>query len=468
MPKAGQSMTEGRIVNWLKKEGDAVRRGDPLLEIETDKANLEVEALESGVLLKIIHSAGTVVPVLAAIGVIGNAGDPVDVEALKREHPGEAPASTSAPPSPASASSSAAPAAAATPAATATPATPVSLAATVAPAVAAVHRPPQSAPRPRPSAPAMAEASSSGAVRAAGPASFAVAPAGGRRVFASPLARKVARERGVELDRLQGSGPGGRILRQDVDAAPAGNGASQHRAAPAALGVPSFAYPDPSPRPDARVPYEGMRRAIGTALQQSKQSIPHFYATVPIDMSAALELKAAYAAQGTKVSVNDLIVRASAIALGDEPRVSCRFYADRIEYPEDINIGIAVGTDGGLVVPVVLKAQSRDLAGIAEESRRIVDAATSGKLVGSGQGTFTISNLGMFGVESFTAIINPPEGAILAVGAVRTELVPAAGGFFPRPILRVTLSSDHRAIDGILAARFLARLRHLLESAERL
>jgi pyruvate dehydrogenase E2 component (dihydrolipoamide acetyltransferase) len=211
-----------------------------------------------------------------------------------------------------------------------------------------------------------------------------------------------------------------------------------------------------------------MRKAIASALVQSVQSIPHFYATVAIDVTAALERKRALAAAGTRVSLNDLVVRASALALADEPRVNCRVFPDRIDYPSNVNLGIAVGTDDGLVVPVVLKAEECDLAGLAAECRRVIEAALGGKLHGSGQGTFTISNLGMHGVESFTAIINPPEGAILAVGAARLEAVPHAGGFIPRSILRVTLSSDHRAIDGLLAARFLGRVKHLLERPERL
>jgi pyruvate dehydrogenase E2 component (dihydrolipoamide acetyltransferase) len=211
-----------------------------------------------------------------------------------------------------------------------------------------------------------------------------------------------------------------------------------------------------------------MRKAIATALQKSKAEIPHFYATIAIDMTAALALKDTHAAAGVKLSVNDIISRGVVLALADEPRMSCRVGAAGIEYPEDVHHGIAVGTEDGLLVPVVLKAQKLDLAALAAESRRVIEAARSGKLVGMGQGTFTISNLGVYGVESFTAIINPPEGAILAVGAARLEAVPHAGGFVPRSILRVTLSSDHRAIDGVLAARFLARLQHVLEDASRL
>ncbi len=448
MPKAGQSMTEGRIVTWLKKEGEAVKRGDPLLEIETDKANLEVEALDAGVLRKVFHEAGEVVPVLAVIGVIGGEGEKIDLEEIRKAAPAEevSPASTGSVPGKVQTS-------------------PSPVVVPPAPTVTRVET--------RVLSPESAVATTTtgdGHHRTDG---------GHHRAMASPLARRVATERGVRLEQVRGTGPGGRILRRDVESAPS----TPQRAAGAGLAAPGLPhglsygapfraprepYPPPSPRPPARVPVEGMRKAIGTALQQSKQLIPHFYATVSIDLGNALELKRAREADGLKLSVNDLIARASALALSDEPRVNCRVFPDRIEYPSDVNIGIAVGSEEGLLVPVVLRAEERDLAGIAAECRRVIEAATSGKLIGAGQGTFTISNLGMFGVESFTAIINPPEGAILAVGAIRTELVPAGGGFFPRPIMKVTLSSDHRAIDGVLAARFLGRLRQLLQEADRM
>jgi pyruvate dehydrogenase E2 component (dihydrolipoamide acetyltransferase) len=273
----------------------------------------------------------------------------------------------------------------------------------------------------------------------------------------------------VDLTRVRGSGPGGRILCRDVESAPTGKDAHPTASDGAcASGAKEKPYPPPSPRPPERVLLEGMRKAIATALRDSKQSIPHFYATISVDMGAVLSLKADLDANGVKVSINDIIIRACTVALRDEPRMNCRVFQDRIEYPPDINIGIAVGNDEGLVVPVVLKAQTRDLAGTAAECRRIIEAALHKKLVGSGQGTFTVSNLGMFGIESFTAIINPPEGAILAVGAVQPTIVPHAGGLIPRPLSKLTLSSDHRAIDGILAAKFLARLRYAIEHAEML
>ena len=272
----------------------------------------------------------------------------------------------------------------------------------------------------------------------------------------------------MDLARLRGTGPGGRILRRDVEGARqaparAGNGAPL-----SPLHGERKPYPEPAPRPEPVVPLTGMRKAIASALEQSKREIPHFYASVTIDAGEMLALKAERGEGGVRVTLNDIIVRASALALADEPRVNCRVFPDRVEYPASANIGIAVGTESGLVVPVILQAEQRDLDGVAAESARIVESALKGKLVGSGQGTFTISNLGMHGVESFSAIINPPEGAILAVGAVVERVVPLGGGLVPRPVFTATLSCDHRAIDGLLAARFLARLKHLLETGERL
>jgi pyruvate dehydrogenase E2 component (dihydrolipoamide acetyltransferase) len=300
------------------------------------------------------------------------------------------------------------------------------------------------------------------------PATVAARPsasAGARRIAASPLARRLAQRDGIDLRALRGTGPRGRIIRRDVEAARAGDpaGAGLRPAAKAA-----GPYPVPSPRPPARVPLAGMRRAIATALQRSKVAAPHFYATIEIDLTDTLAERKRREAEGLQASVNDVILRAVAQALADEPRVNCRVSDEAIDYPEDVNIGIAVGLDEGLVVPVLLRAQGRSLADIAAESRRIIDLARGGKLVGSGQGTFTISNLGMYGVRCFTAVINPPEGAILAVGKAIERAVPAGGGFLPRSILEVTLSSDHRAIDGVLAAKFLARLKAILEQPARI
>ena len=461
MPKAGQSMTEGRVVDWIKNEGDSVERGEPLLEIETDKANLEVEALESGILRKIFVPAGESCIVLAAVGVIGSADEEIDFEAVETEtlEAAKAQAEADAAPAPPKAKGPKAKDGAGA-SAKARPRTPS-------------RRPAPRAPSPQSAAPAPAPLSQVAAPVGHAPAmaSTFVPPAPddvhGRRVAASPLARKLAEERGISLRSVVGTGPSGRILRRDVEAAPATPQNGGHAPVSAAAPLASLAkpYPPPAEPPPPSVPLEGMRRAIASALQQSKSTIPHFYTTMAIDVTNALALKNSYAQAGLKLTVNDLVVRATALALADEPRVNCRVFDQHIEYPDDINIGVAVGSDDGLVVPVLLRAQEHDLQSLAAEARQIVTQAQSGKLVGSGQGTFTISNLGMFGVESFTAIINPPEGAILAVGGTTNELVPSGGGFFPRSILRVTLSCDHRAIDGLLAARFLSRLRYFLETA---
>ena len=431
MPKAGQSMTEGKIVTWLKKEGDPVERGAPLLEIETDKANLDVEATEEGVLRLIAHQEGETVPVLTVIGVIGEPEEEIDLDALRSQHekPAEETNETEkkAEPPP----------------------------------------PPVEKPRPLKAAKSEGEEKSSPpqAVAAGASASVTIVrqPAprldDGRRVAASPLARRLAAERGIDIRSLEGSGPGGRILRRDVEQAPANGQAGG--TAPAA----QLTYPEPAERPPAKVALDGMRGAIAKALQHSKSTIPHFYTTIAIDISEALALKTSLAANGVRVTINDLVLRACVLALTDEPGVNCRVAEDHIEYPEEINLGIAVGNDDGLVVPVVRGAQVHDLEALAAETGRVIEQARAGKLTGSGQGTFTISNLGMFGIESFTAIINPPEAAILAVGGIHQEAVPAGDGFVSRPILRVTLSCDHRAIDGFIAARFLSRIRFLLQTA---
>ena len=430
MPKAGQSMTEGKIVTWLKKEGDPVERGAPLLEIETDKANLDVEATEEGILRLIAHQEGETVPVLTVIGVIGEPDEEIDLDALRSQH--EKPAEES------------------------------NETEEKAPAPAPAEK-----PRPLKAAKTEGEKKSSPPLPAAAGDAASVTivrqPAprldDGRRVAASPLARRLASERGVDIRTLEGSGPGGRILKRDVEQAPT-NGQTGGASPTAQL-----TYPEPVERPPAKVALDGMRGAIASALQHSKSTIPHFYTTIAIDISETLALKTSLASDGVRVTINDLVLRACVLALTDEPGVNCRVAEDHIEYPEDINLGIAVGNDDGLVVPVVLGAQAHDLETLATETGKVIEQARAGKLTGSGQGTFTISNLGMFGIESFTAIINPPEAAILAVGGIHQEAVPIGDGFVSRPILRVTLSCDHRAIDGFIAARFLSRIRFLLQTA---
>ena len=456
MPQAGQSMTEGRIVSWLKDEGDPVRRGDPLLEIETDKANLEVEALEEGVLRKIFCRAGEICPVLLAVGVIGKADEDIDFDLLRRSAPGEVSRGEQKKPAGKKTASKRTPREEKAPSKTALK--PAGEAAPAFPVQTAVRSS-------RELTPSVPPAIATSPVRNV-PMASQTRDGRGRRIPASPLARRLAEERGVNLAWLKGSGPGGRILRRDVESATLPGVAPTNGFGNVELRSLSAPYPPPSPRPPAEVALEGVRGAIAATLQYSKSTIPHYYASLSIDMTNGLALKERCAREGLKLTINDLILRGVTLSLADEPRVNCRVFDDHIEYPEDINIGIAVGSEQGLVVPVLMRTQTLGLEEVARESRRLVHSAQQGKLVGSGQGTFTISNLGMYGVDSFTAIINPPEGAILAVGSIEQRLIPSGGGFFPRSMMRVQLSSDHRAIDGLLAARFLSRLRYFLETAQ--
>jgi pyruvate dehydrogenase E2 component (dihydrolipoamide acetyltransferase) len=394
MPKAGQSMEEGTILQWRKREGEPVEKGEILLEVDTDKATVEVEAPESGFVRRILRPEGEIVPVLEPIAII--AGETEDISA---ELGGEAPAP-----------------------------------------------PPEEPGRPK----------------------------------ASPAARGAAARLGVQLGSLgQGSGPGGRILSTDVNAAaqltgrqpapaPATPAAQAAVPAPAA---PSPAQPAPEPlavQPGATArPLTGMRRAIARGMTASKSTVPHFYTKLTID---AGPLYAFYREQKAKhaCTINDIVTLACARVIRDFPAFRSRVEGDQVvEYPA-ASIGVAVAVEEGLVVPVVLGADSLSLAQIAGETHRIIDAARKGKVVAMGQGVFTVSNLGSFGIEEFTAIINPPESGILAVGAIRESVLVRDAGLRPARVMTVTLSADHRLIDGLMAARFLSALKVLLEAPAKL
>jgi pyruvate dehydrogenase E2 component (dihydrolipoamide acetyltransferase) len=271
-----------------------------------------------------------------------------------------------------------------------------------------------------------------------------------KRIDASPYAKRLAQEGGVDLAALKGTGPGGRIIKRDVEAALARAGATR----PAEPGEVEV------------VELTGMRKAIAGALQLSKQQAPHFYATVEVDMTRAMAFKDYLKETGRKVSVNDLVLRAAVLGLTANRRINCRIEGNRVSYYPQINLGVAVGLDAGLVVPVVMDAGRLDLVGLAREARRIADLARQGKLVGMGQGTFTVTNLGMFGVESFAAIINPPEAAILAVGGVKDTIVVRDQTFALRKVMKLTVSVDHRVVDGVLAAQFLNAVKQALENPE--
>jgi pyruvate dehydrogenase E2 component (dihydrolipoyllysine-residue acetyltransferase) len=387
MPQAGNTMEEGVVIAWRVKPGDQISIGQILCEIETDKATMDFESPDAGRLARIVAQVGEPVAVKRLIAVLADAD--ADADAFLAQH---GPDCTSAP-----IEHGAPPMVESTPAA-------------IAPsAVSATHT------------------------------------AG--RVNASPAARKLARQRGVELSSVKsGSGPQGRILSTDLAAVASGRAAALSTANGAAI----------------RRPLSKMRRAIGLNLQQSKQTVPHFYVRATIDADPLL---AFYHEQKTSANctINDVIVLAVARAMRDFPAVRSRIDGDDIvEYPH-ANIGIAVGVDEGLVVPVITNADTRDLAELASETKRVVEQARRGRLENVGKGHFTISNLGMFGVEEFSAIINPPESGILAVSAAREAVIVENGAMRAGRSMTLTLSADHRIVDGVMAAQFTQRLQEILE-----
>jgi pyruvate dehydrogenase E2 component (dihydrolipoamide acetyltransferase) len=429
LAKLSPTMEEGTVVKWTKKEGDKVKTGDVLAEIETDKANMEMEALGDGVLRRILVQAGGTAPVGALIGVIADPKD--DIETMLKEVPGDG--STPSAPPPASAE----------PAGPTSPA-PAGPAPTPPPAAAAAPPPP---PAPR-------------------------APAGpGGRVKASPLARSMAAQGNVPLESLSGSGPGGRIVKRDVEgwlAAPRPAAAAPPPGeAPAAARPGRRPIPVPSVPPGTAIPLTGMRRTIAKRLAESKFTAPHFYVTVEIDMDAAVALrKQLVESEDVKLSYNDLVLKACAKALTRFPTVNASWTGEVIQTHAEVHLGVAVSLPEGLITPVVRDADRKQVVEISREVKDLAARARDRKLKPeefSGS-TFTVSNLGMFDVAEFTAIINPPESAILAVGAVRKVPVVKDDRVAVGHRMKVTLSCDHRVVDGALGARFLAEVRRLLEN----
>ena len=419
MPKLSEAMESGKIIKWLKKEGDRIQGGDILAEVETDKADVEMEAFGGGVLRKILAPAGETVPVGVLIGVIAEPGD--DVAALIASAPAPAPARAGAPAL-----------------AVAAPSTP-------APTPTASPRPPAVAPGPMRPSP----------VTSAPAAAVAAQPSGGR-VKASPLAKKIAAQTGVDLRLLQGSGPGGRIVRRDVETA---------GAAPAAMrAVPDAEFEDR--------PLSQMRAAIARQMPLSKAPVPHFYVTNEVAMDRAWELREELNAleDQPKISLNDLVIRACALALLQHPGVNASFRGDAIRVFHRAHIGIAVALEEGLITPVLRDCHAKSLAQIAVESRDLAERARVRKLRAQelSGATFSISNLGMFDVAEFSAIINPPEGAILAVGSVRRVPVVDEAGLGVGRRMALTISCDHRVMDGAMGARFLQDVKRLLEEPLRL
>jgi pyruvate dehydrogenase E2 component (dihydrolipoamide acetyltransferase) len=400
MPKLSEAMETGKIIKWIKKEGDRVQSGDILAEVETDKADVEMEAFGGGVLRKIFVAAGSTVPVGALIAVIAEEND--DIAALVAQG-GAAPAAPAAP---------------------------------------------------APPSPRVAEAPTR-AVALVPPQPAIVAGAGGR-VKASPLARKIAAQSGVDLRLLQGSGPGGRIVRRDVEAAGTAP-ALRPLAQPVATGPE---YED--------VALSSMRAAIAKRMALSKGPVPHFYVQSEIAMDRAWDLREQLnALEGhPKVSVNDLVVRACALTLLRHPGVNASFQGDSIRVFHRVHMGIAVALEEGLITPVLRDAHAKSLAQVAVESRDLAERARQRKLRAQelSGATFSISNLGMLDVTEFSAIINPPEGAILAVGSVRTVPVVTESGLGVGRRMALTISCDHRVMDGAMGARFLQDVKKLLEA----
>ncbi len=448
MPQLGYDMREGTVVRWIKQEGDDVVANEVIAEIETDKAVVEFKPTTGGVLRRIVAGEGEAVPVGELIAVIGDAD-----EALPDDLAGPAPAAAPAEP-------------AATPSAPPAPAA----AASSAPA-GEVRASPIARRLARERGVDLAGITGTGPggriveadVLAAADAARAAAEAG--RVLASPLARRLARENGLELEGIAGTGPGGRIVEADINAAVAARAAAPP-AAPEPAPAPTS---EPMAAPEAeRADLSRMRQAIARVTSDSKREAPHFYVAVDIDMTAAMALRRDINDElpsSSRVSVNDLIVKASALAIGKHPKFNSFFRGDHLQMNPSINVGIAIALESGLIVPGIPECENKTLAQIAAASRDLIDRANNGTLQAEEYAgtTYSVSNLGMFDVDSFTAIIFPPHAAILAVGAVKEQPVARDGQLAIAEIMKATLSVDHRVADGAEAAQFLMEIKRLLE-----
>ncbi|QSQ16547.1 pyruvate dehydrogenase complex dihydrolipoamide acetyltransferase [Myxococcus landrumensis] len=405
MPSLSPTMTEGKIVKWLKKVGDKVSSGDAIAELETDKSNLEIEAYDDGTLAEIVVGENQTAPVGSPIAYLSAKG-------------GKA-------------------VAAAAPAPVAKPAE-----------VAAAPKP-QATPAPAPVAPAQVE---------------------GRRVRASPLAKKIARDRGVDITRVQGSGPSGRVVKRDIEEAlargvtapaPSAPTAPVARKAPAAVVA----------RAEARTePLSSMRKVIAQRMTEVKPGVPHFYLTVEVEMDAAVKVREEAKALDLKVSVNDLVVKAVAMAVKRYPKINVSLQGDQVVHHGSVDVGVAVALEQGLITPVIRDADQKGLQAISTEVRELAERARKRALKPDEYtgGSITVSNLGMYGIDQFVAIINPPQASILAVGAVSDKVVVRDGQMVIRKMMTATLSCDHRIIDGAIGAEFMRELRGLLEHPTRL
>ncbi len=406
MPALSPTMTEGKLGKWLVKEGDMVKAGDIMAEIETDKATMEFEAVDEGRIGKILVPEGTEgVAVNTPIAVLLEEGESAgDVKAAPTPQPAAKPAAV----------------------------VPAAPAAVAAPAPAAV-------PAAVPSAPVKT----------------------GERVFASPLARRIAVQNNIDLKAVTGSGPRGRIVKADVEKAPKGVAAPTAKAAvaaPVAAGPGARQLADLLKMPYRVEPLSGMRKTIARRLTESKQTVPHFYLTIDCEIDELLALRKRLNAKSeAKVSVNDFLIRAAALALKKVPEANASYDESGMLYYEHADISVAVATPNGLITPIVKQAEQKGLTQIATEMKDLAARARDGKLKPDEYqgGTFSISNLGMFGIKQFEAVINPPQGCILAVGMGEERAIVRKGQIVPATIMTVTLSVDHRAVDGAVGAQFL-------------
>ncbi|MFM7347739.1 MAG: pyruvate dehydrogenase complex dihydrolipoamide acetyltransferase [Tagaea sp.] len=421
MPALSPTMTEGKIARWLKAEGDAVKSGQVLCEIETDKATMEVEAVDEGTLAKILVPGGTEgVKVNQPIAIIAGEGE--DVKA-------------------AAASGGA------------------------------------TTPAPKAAVPAAAPAAASAPAPAAAPAAAPVAHSSGDRVFVSPLAKRMAEQAGLDLSKIKGSGPGGRVVKHDVEAAISGGGAKKGAApAAAAASAPAPAAVSSSALaaigPHKLVPLSTMRKVIARRLTESKQQVPHFYLTVDCEIDKLLAGRAALNAKSPekgpgafKLSVNDFVIKAVAVALRQVPNANASYSDDGMLLWDNVDISVAVAIPGGLITPIVKNADKKGLVDISNMMKDLATRAKDGKLKPEEfqGGTFSISNLGMFGIKDFAAVINPPQGCILAVGAGEQRPVVKNGALAVATVMSCTLSVDHRVVDGAVGAEFLSAFKKIVE-----
>src|SRR5215208_2501647 len=424
MPKLSPTMEEGQISRWLKKEGDKVSMGEPLAEIDTDKATMEMQALGNGVLRKILINEGQAAPLGQLIAVIGEPDE--DIASVLSEAPAKKEPEQEQ------------------------------------------KKQEQEKPAPAPPAPApQAKAAAAGAGTVDNGRQPQAATSDSARLIVSPRAARMAAEAGLDVRSLQGSGPGGRIIKKDIEAA-----LTQPKAAPAAQGYPRAVETVRSQQAGASAyrdePASEIRKIIARRLVTSLGPVPHFFLTTDIEMDRAAEMRRGINAldPDLKISINDIIIKVAAAALIQHPEVNASFQEKFVRYYEHADIGVAVAIEDGLITPVVRAADQKSLSQIAAEVKELAGRARSRKLMPEEYtgATFSISNLGMLGIDEFTAVINPPEAAILAVGAMTAKPVVRDNEIVIRQIMRVTMSCDHRVIDGATGAKFLQTFKKILEN----